>query len=213
MNIVGNTRRLISCGDTKTHYLLQLVLVFLIGLLNVASAYALGLVTKSLTAEDGQHLAYRFLLFAASMVLIAVLEWYRSVRMTRLRETAESNYRKITARALMHADYVNIRKLETGDLISRVVTDCRFAASNSEFLISGIRNVLIPVILIMVMFLVDWRVGLGYTLPLIRCCLSEAVQKLTVRNPPPAQGVFRDERAGQGRDCQPHYGEGLPPAG
>ena len=124
------------------------------------------MVTQSLTLSDGQGLVLRFMLFASTIVAIAVFEWYRSVRVTKLTETAESNYRKITARALLKAEYASIRKLETGDLISRVVADCRFVAANSEHLINGLRHVLIPLMLVVVMFLVDWRVGLGYTVPL-----------------------------------------------
>ncbi|MFH1880621.1 MAG: ABC transporter ATP-binding protein [Bacillota bacterium] len=166
MRIIETTRRLLASGNNKSRYMLQLILVVLIGLLNVGSAYALGLVTKNLTDSGGQMLVESFTYFASTIVLIALMEWFRSVRMTRLTETAESSYRKITARALLKAEYEGIQKLETGDLISRVVSDCRFAASNSQLLIDGLRNVLIPVILVAVIFLVDWRVALGYTLPL-----------------------------------------------
>ncbi len=166
MKILNNTRRLLRCGDKKAHYFQQLMMVILIGLLHVSAAHALGLVTRNLTAESGTALTESFLYYAAAMILAALLEWFRSIRMTRLTEAAESNYRKITARALLRAEYGGLQKMESGDIISRIVSDCRFAANNSEFLINGLRSVLIPVILVAVMFIVDWRVGIGYSVPL-----------------------------------------------
>lgn len=190
MRIFATTRRIIACGDTKARYLLQFILVVLIGLLNAASAYTLGMVTQSLTLSDGQNLPLRFALFASTIVAVALLEWYRSVRVTRLTETAESNYRKITARALLKAEYQSIRKLETGDLISRVVADCRFAAFNSEHLVNGLRHVLIPVMLVVVMFAVDWRVGFGYTLPLIPVLFYPRLTKNSLSEIPAYRKAF-----------------------
>jgi ABC-type multidrug transport system fused ATPase/permease subunit len=166
MKIFANTRRLIGCGDKISRYVLQLVMVVLVGLLHVAVAHALGTLTRNLTASGGGGLPASFIYFAVVVILAALLEWFRCVRMTRLAETAESNYRKITARALLHAEYEGLQKMEAGDLISRVVTDCRYAAYNSEHLIVGLRSVLVPVMLVAFMFFVDWRVGIGYSVPL-----------------------------------------------
>jgi ATP-binding cassette, subfamily B, bacterial len=190
MKILATTRRLIASGDTKSHYLLQIALVALIGLFNVASAVTLGKVTKSLTAEGGLDLIQNFSLFAVTIMIIALLDWYRSVRMTRLSEAAESNYRKRTAQALLHAEYTGIQKLETGDLISRVVTDCRFAAHNSELMIDGLRNMLVPVILIAVMFVVDWRVALGYTLPFVPVFIYPRLTKNSLSEIPAYRKAF-----------------------
>ena len=192
MKIVGNTRRLLSCGDIKTHYLLQVVLVGLIGFFDVASAYALGVITKSLTALGGLYLWHKIGLFAAAIIATALLEWLRSVRMTRLMETAESNYRKITARALLHADYASMQKLESGDLISRVVSDCMFAARNSGLLIDGLRNILIPITLIAVMFAVDWRVALGFTLPFIPVFIYPRLTKNSLSEIPAYRKSYSD---------------------
>lgn len=199
MKILATTRRLIASGDTKARYFQQFVLIVLIGFFNVFSAVMLGRVTKSLTAQDGQKLLYNVILFGATVVLIALADWYRSVRMTRLSETAESNYRKRTARALLRARYENIQKLETGDLISRVVSDCRFAASNSGLLIDGLRNVLIPVILIAVMFWVDWRVALGYTLPFVPVFVYPRLTKNSLKDIPAYRKAFA-EMNGQAKD-------------
>ncbi len=190
MKLLANTRRLVACGDTKAHYLLQAALIVWIGCLNVASAGALGLVTRSLTAGNGHDLARNFWLLAAMLTLIALADWFRSIRMTKLTETAESNYRKITARALLHARYDTIQKLESGDLISRVVADCRFAASNSELLIDGLRHVLIPVMLIGVMFWVDWRVALGYMVPFAPVVLYPRLNKNSLSEIPAYRTAF-----------------------
>ncbi|HPF87469.1 MAG TPA: ABC transporter ATP-binding protein [Candidatus Limiplasma sp.] len=189
MKIVKTTCRLLANGDKKTRYIQQLGLVIIIGLLNVASAYALGMVTDSLS-DGGYSLANSFWFFAATLVTIALMEWFRSVRITRLTEAAESNYRKITARSLLRAEYASIQKLESGDLISRVVSDCRFAASNSELLINGVRNVVIPVMLIVVMFLVDWRVGFGYLIPLIPVLLYPTLSKRSLSEIPAFRKSF-----------------------
>ena len=198
MKILATTRRLIASGDTKARYLQQFVLIVLIGFFNVFSAVMLGRVTKSLTVGDGK-LLYSVILFGTTVVLIALADWYRSVRMTRLMETAESNYRKRTARALLRARYENIQKLETGDLISRVVSDCRFAASNSGLLVDGLRNVLIPVILIAVMFWVDWRVALGYTLPFVPVFVYPRLTKNSLKDIPAYRKAFA-EMNGQAKD-------------
>ncbi len=190
MKTIATTRRLVACGDTKSRYLQQYFFVILIGILNAVSAYALGMVTQSLTLYNGQNLPQRLALFASAIAAVALLEWYRSVRMTRLAETAESNYRKITARALLKAEYQSIQKLETGDLISRVVADCRFAAANSEHLINGLRHMLIPVILVVVMFAVDWRVGLGYTIALIPVLFYPKLTKNSLSEIPPYRKAF-----------------------
>lgn len=199
MKHLANTRRLIACGDTKAHYLQQVALIVCIGCLNVASAAALGLVTRSLTAGEGQNLARNFWLLAAVLMLAALADWFRSVRMTRLTETAESNYRKITARALLHARYETIQKMESGDLISRVVSDCRFAASNSALLIDGLRNILIPVMLIGVMFWVDWRVALGYMLPFAPVVLYPKLNKNSLSEIPAYRSAF-SAMNGQAKD-------------
>lgn len=199
MKIFATTRRLIASGDTKARYGFQFALVVLIGLVNVVSAYALGMVTRSLTAGGGADPYQSFLLFAATVLIIALAEWVRSVHMTRLSETAESNYRKLTARALLRARYENVQKLETGDLISRVVSDCRFAANNSGLLIDGIHNVLIPVILITVMFWVDWRVALGYTLPFVPVFIYPRLTKNSLRDIPAYRKAFA-EMNGQAKD-------------
>ncbi len=191
MDTIATTRRLLANGGKKTRYIQQLGLVIIIGLLNAVSAYALGLVTQSLTAAaESPGLRYSFGLFAAVILCVALLDWFRSVRMTCLTETAESNYRKITARALLHAEYPSIQKLESGDLISRVVADCRYAASNSELLINGLRNVLIPILLIGVMFAVDWRVGLGYMSPLLLVLAYPKISKSSLSEIPAFRQSF-----------------------
>lgn len=190
MKIFANTRRLVTCGDTKARYLLQLALVAVIGCLQVATAYALGLITRSLTAADGQDLLRYVIGFAAATLLIAATEWFRSVRMTQLTERAESNYRKMTARALLRAEYPSMRTLESGDLISRVASDCRFAATNSSLLIDGLRNILIPLQLIIVLFFVDWRVGLGYVLLLIPVLIYPQLTKGALSEIPAYRKAF-----------------------
>ena len=190
MKIVANTRRLLSCGDKKSRYIAQLVMVVMIGLLDVAAAHALGLVTRNLTASGGSALPESFIYFASATILAALMEWVRSIRMTRLTETAESNYRKITARALLHAEYKDLQKMESGDLISRVVTDCRFAASNSEHFIVGLRSVIIPVIMVAVMFVVDWRVGIGYSIPLILVLIYPKLTKQSLSEIPAFRKSF-----------------------
>ncbi|MBN1777240.1 MAG: ABC transporter ATP-binding protein [Clostridiales bacterium] len=190
MKIFANTRRLIVCGDRKSRYILQLVMVVTIGLLDIAAAHALGKVTKNLTATGGESLPASFAYLAVAIILAAMLEWYRSVRMTRLTETAESNYRKITARALLHAEYDGLQRMESGDLISRTVADCRFAASNSEHLINGIRSVLVPVMLVIIMFLVDWRVGIGYSVPLALVLIYPRLTKKSLSEIPAYRRAF-----------------------
>ncbi|MBE0600274.1 MAG: ABC transporter ATP-binding protein [Firmicutes bacterium] len=190
MKIIANTRRLLRNGDTKTRYLAQLIMVVMIGLLDVAGAHALGLVTRNLTATGGEALPESFLYFAAATILAALLEWRRSLQMTRLTETAESNYRKITARALLRAEYDGLQKMESGDVISRVVTDCRYAASNSDHLISGLRSVIIPVLMVAVMFVVDWRVGLGYSAPLILVLIYPKLSKRSLSEIPAFRKSF-----------------------
>ena len=190
MKIYATTRRTIACGGTKARYMQQVILVVLLGLLNAGSAYTLGRITQSLTLSGGRDLPLRFALFAATIVIFALLEWYRSLRVTELTETAESNYRKITARALLKAEYTSVRKMETGDLISRVVADCRFAAINSEYLVNGLRHVLVPVMLVVVMFLVDWRVGFGYTIPLIPVLFFPRLSKNSLSEIPAYRKAF-----------------------
>ena len=190
MKILDTTRRLLANGGKKTRYIQQLGLVLTIGLLNVASAYALGTVTRSLTETTGMDLPRSFGLFAVTILGIALMEWFRAVRMTRLTEAAESNYRKITARSLLHARYTDIQTLESGDLISRVVADCRYAATNSELLINGARHVLIPVILIAVMFFVDWHLGLCYMVPLLLVLLYPKLSKASLSEIPPYRKAF-----------------------
>jgi len=199
MKILANTRRLIGCGDRGSRYILQLIMVIMIGLLNVASAHALGTVTKNLTAASGTNLPASFVYLAAAIILAAMLEWYRSVRMTRLTETAESNYRKITARALLHAEYENLQKIEAGDIISRVVADCRFAANNSELMINGLRSVLVPLMLVAVMFLVDWRVAIGYSAPLALVLIYPKLTKKSLSEIPAFRKAFA-QMNGQAKD-------------
>ncbi|HPJ02117.1 MAG TPA: ABC transporter ATP-binding protein [Candidatus Limiplasma sp.] len=199
MNIYKNTRRLIGCGDKKSRYVSQLVMVIMIGLLDVAAAHALGLVTRSLTASGAVALPQSFWYFASATILGALLEWLRSIRMTRLTETAESNYRKITARALLRAEYQSLQKMESGDIISRVVADCRYAASNSEHLITGLRSVIIPLILVVVMFVVDWRVGIGYSVPLALVLFYPRLTKRSLSEIPAFRKSFA-AMSGQIRD-------------
>lgn len=190
MEIFKTMRRLVRNGDRKTRYIQQVGMVVTIGLFNVASAYALGLVTQSLSETDGQNLLRSFAAFAGTILGIALLEWMRTVRMTRLTETAESNYRKRTASALLRAEYAGVQTLESGDLISRVVSDCRFAASNTELMVNGLRNIIIPLMLIAVMFFVDWRVGLGYTGPLIGVLLYPRLSKNSLSEIPAFRKSF-----------------------
>ncbi len=190
MKIIANTRRLLSCGDKRSRYFVQLIMVVMIGLADVAAAQALGLVTRSLTASGGEALPESFFYFAAATILAALLEWARSVRMTRLTETAESNYRKITARALLRAEYADLQKMESGDLISRVVADCRFAAANSDHMIVGLRSVIIPIIMVAVMFVVDWRVGIGYSVPLVLVLIYPQLTKRSLSEIPAFRKSF-----------------------
>jgi ABC-type multidrug transport system fused ATPase/permease subunit len=190
MKILTNTRRLLRCGDKRLRYLIQLIMVVLIGLIDVAAAQALGWLTKNLTASGGIVLSESFLYFAAATIMAALLEWRRSVLMTRLTETAESNYRKITARALLGSEYAGLQKMESGDLISRVVADCRFAASNSEHLINGLRSVIIPIIMVAVMFVVDWRVAFGYSAPLILVLIYPQLTKRSLSEIPAFRKSF-----------------------
>ena len=190
MKFISNTRRLIGVGEKKTRYLMQLIMVIMIGLLDVTSASALGVITRNLTKSGEGNLPVSFVYFAAATVLAALLEWFRSVRMTRMMETAESSYRKITARALLRAKYQNLQKLESGDLISRVVADCRYAALNSEHLINGLRSVIIPAILVAVMFVVDWRVGIGYSVPLALVLIYPQLTKKSLSEIPAYRKAF-----------------------
>jgi len=92
-----------------------------------------------------------------------------------------------------------MQKLESGDLISRVVSDCRFAASNSSLLIDGLRNVLIPLQLIAVMFVVDWRVGLGYLLLLIPVLMYPRLTKGSLSEIPAYRKAYA-AMSGQAKD-------------
>ena len=89
------------------------------------------------------------------------------------------------------ARYETIQKLESGDLISRVVTDCRFAASNSELLIDGLRNVLIPVMLIARHVLGGLAGGAWVTwLPLIPVVLYPQLTKNSLSEIPAYRNAF-----------------------
>ena len=69
MKFISNTRRLIGVGEKKTRYLMQLIMVIMIGLLDVTSASALGVITRNLTKSGEGNLPVSFVYFAAATVL------------------------------------------------------------------------------------------------------------------------------------------------
>jgi ABC-type multidrug transport system fused ATPase/permease subunit len=177
MKMIHTIKRLISTSEQRNSYIFQVVSICIIGLLTVVSSFALGSITQNIIDTTFEKMMLSFVIFILTSAAVTLLDWKRSKHLVKMIENIKMNYREKTAKTVLTGEFSRVQPIPLGDIVSRVNTDVNLAANGCELIITGLRNILIPIVLSVILLMINWRMAIGYIFPVALIFLYQRITK------------------------------------
>lgn len=166
MKSINVLHRMYKLSGQKRQYFLQVLMIILLGIVNAINSVELGAIAQGIADMSTSTMLNSFVILVITSFAAAIITWLRSNHLVAMTERIKAAYRIQTTAALMRAEYSSVQGKQTGELISRVTSDTNSAGYGNELLIGAVRSIVIPLLLLIVIIALDWRLGLGFLIPL-----------------------------------------------